>query len=185
MSLRIIAGEFGGRRIEAPGGRGTRPTRAVVREAWFNVLGERVAGARVLDLFAGSGALGFEALSRGASHVCFVESNRAVLSLLRRNIEVLGATSRCEVVNADALAVVSDLATGGGRAWDLVLADPPYSGEAAAQLISAFNHRAFSTVLCVEHASGVDFSIEPDWQRRYGETTLSIFMDPDEGAAHG
>lgn len=139
----------------------------------------------MLDLFAGSGALGLEALSRGASHVCFVESNRSVLQVLRRNIEVLDVASRSEVRTADALTVVSGLARSCSRPWDLVLADPPYAGEAADRLVSTFSDRPFASILCVEHASRVDFSIEPDWQRRYGETTLSFFMHPVEGAAHG
>jgi len=185
VSLRIIAGEFRGRRIQAPEGRSTRPTREEVREAWFNVLGDRVVGTRVLDLFAGSGALGFEALSRGASRVCFVEWSRGVLIVLKRNIEALGVAPRTEVLKADALTVVSDLALSGKRTWDLVLADPPYAGDEAAQLVSTFSRAAFAGILCVEHASGVDFPVAPDWQRRYGETALSIFLDPIEGATHG
>ena len=185
MSLRIVAGEFRGRRIEAPPGRSTRPTRAQVREAWFNVLGERVVGARVLDLFAGSGALGFEALSRGATHVHFVESSRAVLAVLRRNIEALGVESRTEVSRADALVLVSAPERISAGSWDLVLADPPYDGDVASELVAAFGHGAFAGILCVEHAAGVDFPVEPDWQRRYGETALSIFLGPSEGATHG
>jgi 16S rRNA (guanine966-N2)-methyltransferase len=185
VSLRIVSGQFRGRRIEAPQGSSTRPTREAVREAWFNVLGERVVGARVLDLFAGSGALGFEALSRGAAHVHFVEWDRAVLSVLRRNIKVLGVGSRTEVTRADAQALMAVPERVAAGAWDLVLADPPYDGEAAVELVSAFGRGAFPGILCVEHAVGVDFPVEPDWQRRYGETVLSIFLDPSEGATHG
>ena len=185
MSLRIIAGEFRGRRIEAPSGHSTRPTREEVREAWFNVLGDRVVGARVLDLFAGSGALGLEALSRGATQVRFVESNRAVLAVLRRNIEALGVASRTEVSRADALVLASAPERIAAGSWNLVLADPPYDGEAALELVSAFSHSAFAGILCVEHAAGVDFPVEPDWRRRYGDTALSIFLDPSEGATHG
>ncbi|MBT8479427.1 MAG: 16S rRNA (guanine(966)-N(2))-methyltransferase RsmD [Gemmatimonadetes bacterium] len=185
MSLRIIAGEFRGRRIQSPEGRSTRPTRQEVREAWFNVLGDRVVGSRVLDLFAGSGALGLEALSRGASEVCFVESSRTVLSVLRRNIEALGAAARCEVLGMDALALISNLERDGGRVWDVVLADPPYASGAAARLASTFARSPFAGILCVEHGLDVDFTVEPDWQRRYGETVLSIFLDPIEGAANG
>lgn len=185
MSLRIVAGEFRGRRIEAPPGRSTRPTREEVREAWFNVLGERVVGARVLDLFAGSGALGLEALSRGATHVHFVESSRAVLEVLKLNIETLGVASRTEVSRADALTLVSAPERVAAGSWDLVLADPPYGVDAAPELVSAFSHGSFTGILCVEHAAGVDFPVEPDWQRRYGETALSIFLDPSEGATHG
>lgn len=185
MSLRIIAGEFGGRRIDAPPGLSTRPTGARVREAWFSVLGDRVVDARALDLFAGSGALGLEALSRGAAEVCFVESNGAALSVLRRNIESLGVSQRTRVIQGDALRWVSDSAPGGRETWDVVLADPPYGGTAAVQLVSTFIRRAFAGILCVEHAPDVDFPAAPDWQRRYGDTALSIFLDPMEGAADG
>lgn len=183
MSLRIIAGEFRGRRIQSPEGRSTRPTRQEVREAWFNVLGDRVVGGRVLDLFAGSGALGLEALSRGASEVCFVESSRTGLAVLRRNIEDLGAVSRSEVLGVDALAWVSNLER--GRFWDVVLADPPYTSGAAVQLAATFAQSPFAGILSVEHGLGVDFPLEPHWQRRYGETVLSMFLDPMEGATSG
>lgn len=185
MNLRIIAGEFGGRRIRAPRGRETRPTREIVREAWFSVLDDRVPGARVLDLYAGSGALGLEALSRGAAFVGFVESSAPVLRILRGNLEMLGVVDRTEVLPADAQSVVRALSRDGPRRWDIVLADPPYAGEGAKQLVSAFAERPFADILCVEHAPGVDFTCEPGWQRRYGDTALSIFLDPTEGAADG
>jgi 16S rRNA (guanine(966)-N(2))-methyltransferase RsmD len=185
VSLRIIAGEFRGRRIGAPEGRIARPTRDEVREAWFNVLGARVSGSRVLDLFSGSGALGLEALSRGAAYVCFVESNRQVLRVLERNIELLGVTNRSEVLSRDALAVAEGLHRTGVRTWDLVLADPPYSSDAASRLVSAFIRDAFADILCVEHAPGLDFACDPDWQRQYGDTILSMFQDPTEGADDG
>ena len=85
----------------------------------------------------------------------------------------------------DAHIVVDELARGGPRSWDIVLADPPYSGDGAVRLVSAFSRRAFASILCVEHAPGVDFPSEPDWQRGYGETALSIFLDPSEGATNG
>jgi len=185
VSLRIISGEFGGRRIRAPAGLSTRPTRELVREAWFSVLAERVLGSRVLDLFAGSGALGLEALSRGASLVRFVESNRGVLSVLRSNIETLSVAPRTEVLAADAISVVEGLIQAGERAWDIALADPPYASDGAVRLVTAFSRCAFVSILCVEHASAVDFPSEPDWRRSYGETALSIFLDPTEGATHG
>jgi 16S rRNA (guanine(966)-N(2))-methyltransferase RsmD len=185
VNLRIISGEFRGRRIRAPEGRVARPTREEVREAWFNVLGDRMAGSRVLDLYSGSGALGLEALSRGARHVCFVESNRKVLRVLESNIELLGVTDRTAVCPQDALSVAEGLPSTGGRAWDIVLADPPYASDAAARLVLAFKRGAFADILCVEHAPGVVFVCEPDWQRRYGETVLSMFLDTTEGADDG
>ena len=101
--MRIIAGEHRGRRIAAPEGQGTRPMLDRVREALFSTLGERMVDARVLDLFAGSGSLGLEALSRGAKHALFVERHPGTLDVLRANIELLGVSSRSRVVRASAL----------------------------------------------------------------------------------
>ena len=99
--MRVIAGTYGGRRLQAPPGEATRPTSDRVREALFSILGDRVDGARVLDLFAGSGALGLEALSRGAASATFVDSAPAAIRAVRANLAALGAEA--EVVRADAL----------------------------------------------------------------------------------
>ena len=117
--MRVVAGEFGGRRLATPPGRGTRPTADRVREALFSMLGD-VSGAHVLDLFAGSGALGIEALSRGAASAAFVESDARAAAVVRRNLDSLGL--RAEVRRQDALRF---LAAAEGS-FDLVLADPPY-----------------------------------------------------------
>ena len=120
--MRIIAGELGGRRIAAPPGKGTRPMLDRVREALFSSLGARVEGAAVLDLFAGSGSLGLEALSRGAESVRLVESDRRAVALLRQTLEALAVAERVELVTGNALAPAS----WGERPWDLVFLDPPY-----------------------------------------------------------
>ena len=131
--MRIIAGEHRGRRIAAPEGQGTRPMLDRVREALFSTLATRVEGARVLDLFAGSGSLGLEALSRGATHATFVERHPATLDVLRANIELLGLGERSRVVRASALDPRSWVPQG-KRAeredpdprYDLVFFDSPY-----------------------------------------------------------
>jgi 16S rRNA (guanine966-N2)-methyltransferase len=120
--VRIIAGEFRGRRIEAPPGLTTRPMLDRVREALFSTLQRRLPGAVVLDLFAGSGSLGLEALSRGARTVRFVERGAPALAALRKNVEALRARHRIEVVVGDALKPTSWL-----PAADLVFLDPPYA----------------------------------------------------------
>jgi 16S rRNA (guanine966-N2)-methyltransferase len=120
--VRVVAGRFKGRRLQAPAGRGTRPTADRVREALFQVLGP-LDGLRVLDLFAGSGALGIEALSRGAASAVFVERGAGALAALRRNLDALGVDA-AEVRRADAFAF---LARYGGEPFDLALIDPPYS----------------------------------------------------------
>ena len=118
--MRVVAGEFKGRRLHAPRGRRTRPTADRVREALFSILGD-VSGVRVLDLFAGSGALGIEALSRGASGAVFVDDDPRAVAAIRRNLEAVGVDS--PVHRRDALKFVAGAARG---AFDLVLADPPY-----------------------------------------------------------
>ena len=183
MSLRIIAGDLGGRRIQAPRGRRTRPTREAVREAWFSSLGRRVPGSRVLDLFAGSGALGLEALSRGAAWVSFVESDRRACAALRSNIGALDVEDRCDVLRTDAVRLVQRLAREGQRVWDIALADPPYGGEEASLIVAAFGRFAFASILCVEHAPNVDLPAEPVWGKTYGDTALSFFTEPTAGAS--
>jgi 16S rRNA (guanine966-N2)-methyltransferase len=117
--VRVVAGELGGRRLAAPPGGGTRPTADRVREALFSMLGD-VSGLRVLDLFAGSGALGIEALSRGAAAAVFVERNRKAAAVARQNLESLGL--QAPVLEGDALTVLAHA----GDPYDLVFVDPPY-----------------------------------------------------------
>ncbi len=128
--MRIIAGEFRGRRLTAPKGYGTRPTTDRVREAWFSILGP-LEGS-VVDLYAGTGALGFEALSRGAQHVTFVESGREAAKVIARNAETLGVSSRVKIVEKTVEAATAAL-----RKWgpfDLVVTDPPWTHMQSAEL---------------------------------------------------
>ena len=120
--MRIIAGEHRGRILKAPKGMGTRPMLDRVREALFSSLGTRVEDARVLDLFAGTGSLGLESLSRGAGSARLVESDRTALAALRSNVAMLDLAERAEVVAGDAL----EPAAWGEGAYDLVFFDPPY-----------------------------------------------------------
>lgn len=123
--MRVIAGELGGRRLQAPAGRVTRPTSDRVREAVFGMLGN-VDGVRVLDLFAGTGALGIEALSRGARRAVFVERDAGVVKVLKANLAALGiAPEAAEVRRADALEALRSAKTG-QETYDLVFIDPPY-----------------------------------------------------------
>ncbi len=131
--MRVVAGEFRGRRIVAPAGTSTRPTTDKVREATFNALGSRdlVVGAQVADLYAGSGAIGIEALSRGAQHCTFVERDRDALRALRTNLDALGLTARSRIVTGDVLAVAAAVDA------DVVFADPPYDFVAWGRLLGA------------------------------------------------
>jgi len=171
--MRIIAGEFRGRTLRPPSDRCTRPTADRVREAWFSILGEDLVGAHVVDLFAGSGALGLEALSRGARMVEFVERGRSALTVLRSNIATLDAEDRVRVHRADALRFAETLA---GDAFDIALADPPYAGDAARRLVECFAGRPFARILTVEHHSRDD--VGGDETRRYGDAALTFCYKP-------
>jgi len=129
--VRVVAGELRGRRLAAPPGPGTRPTADRVREALFSILGD-MSGMRVLDLFAGSGALGIEALSRGASEAVFVDSSRRAVAAIRSNLTTLGLEA--SVHRRDALAFLGS--AGGGGGFDIAFLDPPYdsAGRLAAPL---------------------------------------------------
>ncbi|KUH98830.1 16S rRNA (guanine(966)-N(2))-methyltransferase RsmD [Mycolicibacterium acapulense] len=182
---RIIAGALGGRRITVPqnrSGGGTRPTTDRVREAMFNVLAARIdfGGIAVLDLYAGSGALGLEALSRGAVEATFVETDRRAAGIIADNIAALGVTGAS--VRRGAVAEV--LAAGSPRPVDLVLADPPYditAGEVESTL-ALLTERGWAgpgTVVVVERAaSGPPLTWPPGWQvwpsRTYGDTRLEL-----------
>jgi len=175
--MRIVAGTWGGRVIQAPPGRGTRPTTDRVREAWMSTVAPELPGARVLDLFAGSGALGLEALSRGASHCTFVEQDAKALAALKANVKALDASDRTDVFRTDAVKFASALTAG---AFDLVFADPPYGKGFARSLAEAFAATAFASLLCIEH--GKD-DVLPDLpgarSRRYGDTWITYIPAPE------
>jgi 16S rRNA (guanine966-N2)-methyltransferase len=169
--MRIIAGRWRGHTIAAPPGRHIRPTTDRVREAWMSVLQLDLPGSRVLDLYAGSGALGLEALSRGAAHITFVERSAGAIRALNANIERLGAGENVTVVRGDALAYVARLGRG---AFDLALADPPYDTGAAPALVEAFLREPFAGWLWVQHRASEKLPELPDaWTRRYGDTALT------------
>lgn len=135
------------------------------------ILAARLPGARVLDLFAGSGALGLEALSRGAREAVLVERARGALASLERNVAELEAGDRARIVRADALSWIGGLEEG---AFDLVLADPPYDRGYAGRLLEAFHARPFARELWVEHRTREELPGLPGLEhRRYGDTTLT------------
>ena len=123
--MRIVAGSLKGRRLEGPDWDGVRPTSDALRETLFNVLGPTVAGARVLDAFAGTGAVGLEALSRGASAVTFVEQDARAIRLLKRNIAHCGAENACAIIRDDFMKTRAQRIDSPTR-YDLVFLDPPY-----------------------------------------------------------
>ncbi|HEX6308845.1 MAG TPA: 16S rRNA (guanine(966)-N(2))-methyltransferase RsmD [Longimicrobiales bacterium] len=175
--MRIIAGRWRGHNIAAPPGEKTRPTTDRVREAWMSALQHDLPGARVLDLFAGSGALGLEALSRGAAHVTFVESGAGPLRALQSNITRLGAAAEVDVVRADAMRYAGSLPA---AAFDIALADPPYDSGGAARLVTHFAAVPFARVLCVEHRTREALPLPHGARtRRYGDTALTFITAPE------
>ncbi len=175
--MRIIAGTLGGRRLVAPRGLATRPTSDRVREALFSALGD-VSGARVLDLFAGTGALGIESLSRGAAHATFVENARPALQALRANLAALGVADRASVVAEAAVRAVGSVA----GPFDLVFIDPPYAALATIPPLVAALDRALApgSTLVLEHASRDPQprleGLEGRPPRAYGDTSISVFL---------
>jgi len=183
-TLTITGGTLRSRRVPTPPGRAVRPTPARVKEALFSILGSRVDDASVLDLFAGTGALGFESLSRGAAHVTFVEKHRATADALRAAARELGVAEHVQVVAARAESAVHAL---GGR-YDLVFADPPYAYPYPAGAFSALRERRAidaATTVVYEHSSRETMPPDPamhvERTAHYGEVALE-FMHPVEDA---
>ncbi len=180
--MRVVAGALRGRRIESPQSDATRPTTDKVREAVFNSLismGE-VEGARVLDAFAGTGAMGIEALSRGAAHCTFVERDRAALTVLRRNLETLDLGAVSTVSSSDAMSP-----TVLGGQFDIVIADPPYGFDDWSRLLSCI----VAPLVIAESDRTV--STPDDWEvvreRRYGRTMVTFLRrrPPATGTVSG
>jgi RNA methyltransferase, RsmD family len=169
--MRIVAGQWKGRRISAPAGTAVRPTLDRVREAWMSILQLDLPGARVLDLYSGSGALGLEALSRGARSADFVENASLSLAALQANIASLGAENLARVHRVPSLRYVKALAAG---EFDVTFADPPYAEGEAAKLAEVWIKTPFSAILSVEHASGAAMPAGGD-TRRYGTASITIY----------
>ncbi len=177
--MRVVAGELRGRRFDAPPGNDTRPTTDKVREAVFNALGslDVVRDAVVVDLFAGSGALGIEALSRGAAECVFVERDRAAVRTLRANLSALGLDERSRVSTSDAVGAAAHLDA------DLVLADPPYDFDRWVELAGAVR----APFLVAEGARALDeLDGVAGWtvvrSKRYGRTWVT-FLERDSGGS--
>jgi 16S rRNA (guanine(966)-N(2))-methyltransferase RsmD len=174
--MRVIAGTYGGRRLQAPAGLDTRPTSDRVREALFSILGERVAGATVLDLFAGSGALGIEALSRGATEVTFVDNAAPAIRAIGANLEALGADAT--VVRAEVRRFLGG-ASRAGRSYDLVFLDPPYRlgasiGSDLSAALAAISAPGAIVVAESDRRAPLEVDLPLEDERRYGDTLIRI-----------
>jgi len=196
--MRVIAGEHRGRRIEAPPGRTTRPTPDRVREALFSSLEARLGGpgslrdARVLDLFAGSGALGIEALSRGAAAAVFVEKDPGALARLRENLEELGLLERSRILPGEVRSALAALARSQER-FDAVFLDPPYGDPEAVEALRTLGRSEIlrsGGVAIFEHATRSDPPVPAEWirerTRAYGTVAITVLSrggPPAEGAS--
>jgi 16S rRNA (guanine966-N2)-methyltransferase len=182
MTLRLSGGELRSRRIAAPRGSAVRPTPGRVKEALFSIVGAGIEGARVLDLFAGTGAIGFEALSRGAAHATFVEQHAPTAAAIRTTAQNLGVADRVHVVCARAQRAAQAL---DGR-YDFVYADPPFASAPPVDVFEALRKRATvdaRTLVVYERRAGaptVAFAgFTNEREARYGEVALQ-FMRIDE-----
>ncbi len=179
--MRIIAGTFGGRRLFPPKGPAIRPTADRVREAIFSIIGPAVAGAEVLDLFAGTGAMGLEALSRGASRATFVDQSRHAVQLIRLNVELCGMVDRTSVIQGSVDQVIRRLAAQ-REAFDLIFIDPPYGRNTIQQTLPILGEVARpETIVVAEHGSRDLLPVQlQEWsqtgERHYGDTMVSFYM---------
>ncbi|MBQ8160667.1 MAG: 16S rRNA (guanine(966)-N(2))-methyltransferase RsmD [Clostridia bacterium] len=182
--MRIIAGEAGSRKIEAPEGRNTRPTLDRVRENLFNMLQGRIHGARVLDLFAGSGAVSFEALSRGAAFCVLCDHDRKANAVERKNCTALNMQSRCEILQMEWSQAVSRL-TAGGDCFDLIYLDPPYEMQDLRGVTEALLPLlAEDGLLMVESEKDARVQVSEHLSlskdRRWGIARVSFYMKTEE-----
>ena len=181
VDMRVVSGDLGGRKLVTPDGSDTRPTSDRVREAIFNSLFslDAIEGARVLDAFAGSGALGIEALSRGALHATFVETGRDALAVLRENLETLQLGAQGRVAPGDALAHLERIAAE-GEVYDLVLLDPPYGFDQWDELLAAVPVGA-RVVIESDREVVVPDSWEVHRRKRYGGTVVMLATASAQG----
>jgi 16S rRNA (guanine966-N2)-methyltransferase len=177
--MRIIAGDLKGRRLKAPTWEGLRPTSDKLRETLFNILGARIAGARVLDGFAGTGAVGIEALSRGAAHVTFVEQDRRATALIEANLAACGRGDGYTIQSGDVGAVLRRMPD--NARFDVIVLDPPYDASGVADALAAAAGRlADEGVIVLERATRREPEIPAGLARRRdvksGDSTLT-FLD--------
>ncbi len=173
--MRIVGGKWAGRHLTSPSGR-VRPTSEHVRDSWLTMLEPQLKEARVLDLFAGTGALGLEALSRGAESVDFVENGPSSLHALKANVAALGVRDRTRIFKKDAIPFAASLDEG---RYTLAFADPPYGSRMLDRLVEIWQERRFSEILAVEHAADHEL---PSGGRRYVFEDTAVTLYPAEAA---
>jgi 16S rRNA (guanine966-N2)-methyltransferase len=174
--LRIAGGEARGRRLKAP--RNIRPTQGMVKQAIFNMVGASIDGATVLDLFAGSGALGIEALSRGAASVTFVDQQPRGLAILRQNLDALGFKERARLVRSEVVRWLEASHEAVGAA-DYIFLDPPYEDVVLDRALAVLDRDVKGAAVLAEHSRRQELPrltrLRVDRQRRYGDTVVTVF----------
>ena len=169
--MRILAGRWAGRDLTSPADQRVRPTAEAVRGALLDLLAPELKDARVLDLFAGTGALGLEAMSRGAKSADFVETRPASLHALRANVAALHVRERTRIFKRDAIPFAAALPAG---AYDLAFADPPYGSRMAERVTESWLARPYARILAVEHAA--EQTLPPGGRRHlHGDTGVTIY----------
>jgi len=173
--MRVTGGESKGRRLKAP--RNIRPTQGVVKEAIFNIVAPYIEGATVIDLFAGSGAIGIEALSRGAAHVTFVDREERGLAILRQNLDTLGLKQRARVIRADVARWI-EASADELQAADLIILDPPYGDAVFDRTLLAIDRSASRATVVAEYSRRQQLPamsrLQLGRERRYGDTMLAV-----------
>lgn len=178
--MRIVAGEFRGRRLKTPKREGIRPTADRVREAVFSIIAQHIPGARVLDLFAGTGALGLEALSRGAAQAVFIDRGPEAIQLIRSNIELCGAENRARLMPGSVDRMLRKLASE-GASFHVIFMDPPYGKGYIEKTLAALSPVTVPEALVIAEHSAKDVPADEcgEWQRtearRYGDTSVSFY----------
>jgi 16S rRNA (guanine966-N2)-methyltransferase len=178
--MRVIAGEFGGRKLAAPKGDAVRPTSDRVKEALFSMIAERLPGAKIVDVFAGTGSLGIEALSRGAREGLFFESSAEAAKVIGENLDALHTSGRARLVRADYRAA---MAKNSGYGADIVFVDPPYASELyaeAMQSLVAYDMMVIGGIAALESANDGDEDAEYRGfalikKKRYGKTFIRLY----------
>ncbi len=169
--MRVIAGKWEGKTLLSPGPR-VRPTAEELRDVWLSMLEKQLPGTRILDLFAGSGALGIEALSRGAKFCDFVENHPAALHALKANVAAFHLAGRARIFKRDAIQFVERIDK---PAYDIALADPPYGSRKLDRIVDRWLDTPFSDVLAVEHAIDHQLPVKGK-RRRVGDSMVTVLV---------
>ena len=172
--MRIVGGKWAGRKLVSPSGR-VRPTSEELRDAWMQLLGADLKGARCLDLFAGTGALGLEALSRGAQSCDFVENGPAAMHSLKANVAALRAREKARIFDRDAIPFVEKITQAG---YDIAFVDPPYGSRKLDRVIARWLEQPFSRILAVEHAPDHQLPVKGK-SARVGDSIVTIIRSQD------